>query len=126
MTPWKRHPEPYVSRANLPRSMLRGTTDRDREAQAERDDGPRGGQGGRAHRIVRLSLENIQPISNYLRMSYTSIHTAHDEAKDKEFELELSWVCEESNGRHQFVPKTIAEEAERLAKESMNEEMDDD
>ncbi|RUS23847.1 nucleophile aminohydrolase, partial [Jimgerdemannia flammicorona] len=73
-----------------------------------------------------LSLENIQPISNYLRMSYTSIHTAHDEAKDKEFELELSWVCEESNGRHQFVPKTIAEEAERLAKESMNEEMDDD
>lgn len=45
-----------------------------------------------------------------------SIYTAHDEAKDKEFELELSWVCEESNGRHQFVPREIALEAERLAR----------
>jgi len=45
-----------------------------------------------------------------------SIHTVHDSVKDKEFELELSWVCTESKGRHEFVPKDIAEEAERLAK----------
>ena len=55
-----------------------------------------------------------------------SIHAAHDEAKDKEFELEITWVCEESKGRHQFVPKNIVDEAERLAKESSNDEMEDD
>jgi len=28
----------------------------------------------------------------------------------------LSWICPESKNLHQFVPKEIAEEAERLAK----------
>ena len=27
----------------------------------------------------------------------------HDEAKDKAFELEMSWVCDESNRQHQKV-----------------------
>jgi hypothetical protein len=44
-----------------------------------------------------------------------SIYTVHDEAKDKAFELELSWITSETK-RHEFVPKDIAEEAERLAK----------
>lgn len=29
----------------------------------------------------------------------------HDELKDKLFKMELSWVCEESGGIHQLVPK---------------------
>ena len=44
-----------------------------------------------------------------------SIYTVHDDAKDKEFELELSWITNETK-RHEFVPKDIANEAERLAK----------
>ncbi len=44
-----------------------------------------------------------------------SIYTVHDETKDKEFELELSWITNESK-RHEFVPKDVAAEAERLAK----------
>jgi len=31
------------------------------------------------------------------------IYGVHDEAKDKAFELELSWVCDESNRQHQKV-----------------------
>ncbi|KAH7679234.1 Proteasome endopeptidase complex protein [Dioscorea alata] len=31
------------------------------------------------------------------------IYGVHDEAKDKAFELEMSWVCEESNRQHQKV-----------------------
>jgi hypothetical protein len=31
------------------------------------------------------------------------IYEVHDEAKDKAFELELSWVCDESNKQHQRV-----------------------
>lgn len=31
------------------------------------------------------------------------IYGIHDEAKDKAFELEMSWVCDESNRQHQKV-----------------------
>lgn len=33
----------------------------------------------------------------------SSIYGIHDEAKDKEFELEMSWVCDESNRLHEKV-----------------------
>lgn len=32
-----------------------------------------------------------------------SIYKLHDEAKDKAFELEMSWICEESKREHQKV-----------------------
>lgn len=54
-----------------------------------------------------------------------SIYTCHDDAKDKDFELELSWICAESKYKHQFVPKDIKLEAETLAKESSDDEMED-
>lgn len=54
------------------------------------------------------------------------IYAAHDEAKDKEFELELSWICEESKGRHEFVPEALAKEAEAAAKAALEDDMDED
>lgn len=44
------------------------------------------------------------------------IYTVHDDAKDKDFELELTWVGPESGGRHLPVPKELQVEAERKAK----------
>lgn len=32
---------------------------------------------------------------------------AHDDGKDKEMEMELSWICEESGGKHEIVPKEL-------------------
>ena len=61
----------------------------------------------------------------YLTPRY-SIYTCHDDVKDKEFELELSWICAESKYKHQFVPNELKSEAERLAKESSSDdEMED-
>jgi len=55
------------------------------------------------------------------------IYKLHDDAKDKEFELELSWVCDQSNKQHQLVPREIAEEAIKEAVDAkQKEEMDDD
>ncbi|CAM9435022.1 unnamed protein product [Rangifer tarandus platyrhynchus] len=54
------------------------------------------------------------------------IYIVHDEVKDKAFELELSWVGEITNGRHEIVPKDIREEAEKYAKESLKEEDESD
>ncbi|KAK6127163.1 hypothetical protein DH2020_039092 [Rehmannia glutinosa] len=53
------------------------------------------------------------------------IYGVHDEAKDKAFELEMSWVCDESNRQHQKVPDDVLEEAKSAAKAAL-EEMDAD
>ncbi len=48
----------------------------------------------------------------------------HDEAKDKEFELEMSWISPETGNRHQFVPKDLLAEAEAYAKVTRDEIFD--
>lgn len=53
------------------------------------------------------------------------IYQVHDEAKDKAFELELSWVCDESNRQHEKVPADVHAAAEAYAKAAMEEDMDD-
>jgi len=51
----------------------------------------------------------------------------HDEVKDKELDIELSWVCDESKRLHVPVPENIRAEAIRLAQEAKKrEEMDSD
>lgn len=50
-------------------------------------------------------------------LSRNSIHLVHDEAKDKDFELELSWIAPASDWKHVSVPKAIADAAETKAKE---------
>ena len=50
----------------------------------------------------------------------------HDEAKDKDFELEMTWICGESKNRHCKVPKDIRDEAETLAKAALDDTMDED
>ena len=53
------------------------------------------------------------------------IYGVHDEAKDKAFELELSWICDESNRQHQKVPADLLEQA-KVAAQAALEEMDAD
>ncbi|NP_001150029.2 Proteasome subunit alpha type-3 [Zea mays] len=53
------------------------------------------------------------------------IYAVHDEAKDKAFELELSWICEESKRQHQKVPNDLLEHAKAAAQTAL-EEMDAD
>ncbi|CAG8723433.1 13103_t:CDS:2, partial [Ambispora leptoticha] len=74
--------------------------------------------------IEKLKLSEMTALEA-VKEATRIIYTVHDDAKDKEFELELSWVTNDSK-RHEFVPTEIALEAERLAKETLNEEMEDD
>lgn len=53
------------------------------------------------------------------------IYVAHEDSKDKEFELEMSWISSldgPTKGRHEEVPKEIHEEAERFAKRALEGE----
>ena len=48
-----------------------------------------------------------------------SIYLVHDDAKEKEFELEMSWIGDETNGIHLPVPKALHQEAEQKAKDAL-------
>lgn len=57
------------------------------------------------------------------------IYVAHEDSKDKEFELEMSWISSldgPTKGRHEEVPKHILEEAEKAAKKSMESQVEDE
>ena len=51
------------------------------------------------------------------------IYLVHDELKDKNFELELSWVSKDTAGIHQKVPESVFTEAEKCAKQAMDAEL---
>lgn len=73
-----------------------------------------------AARMYVLSLR--PPLNTYLDHS---IHLVHDDNKDKEFELELSWVGEETNGVHLPVPHDLWVEADTKGREALDEDMVD-
>ena len=53
--------------------------------------------------------------------NFCSLHTVHDE--EKPFELELAWICNESDKKFQRVPADLAQEADRAAKDALNSDM---
>lgn len=55
----------------------------------------------------------------YCAHGYFSIYLVHDDAKEKEFELEMSWIGSESNNLHVHVPKDLFDEAEAEAKAAL-------
>ncbi len=60
-------------------------------------------------------------------LTFFSIYKLHDEVKDKDFELELSWVCDESGRKHTFVPEDLRQDAiqKAIADKEREEEGDD-
>ncbi|KAK9455061.1 nucleophile aminohydrolase [Dipodascopsis uninucleata] len=72
--------------------------------------------------LEKLDLPNISA-RDAVKAAAKIIYIAHDDSKDKDFELEISWVSEsETKGLHEFVPKELLEEAERLAKQDDDDE----
>lgn len=74
--------------------------------------------------IEKLNLDEMT-CEEGVRALARIIYTVHDEAKDKEFELQMSWICDASNKKHERVPASILQEAENLAKAAL-EDMDSD
>lgn len=61
-----------------------------------------------------------------IREAARIIYLLHDELKDKQFELEMSWVGKHTNGRHERVPLKDKAEAETKARQAMDEDSDSD
>ncbi len=74
--------------------------------------------------IEKLDLENLT-MKDAVDAAAKIIFKVHDDAKDKDFELELSWIGPESNGVHTAVPADLRAEAIGKAKEALDDEMED-
>lgn len=94
-----------------------------------------GAATGKGRQAAKAELEKLNlheegiSLEEGVREAARIIYVAHDDSKDKEFELEMSWISGlngPTKGRHEEVPKAIREEAERLAKSSLEGEEDED
>jgi len=85
--------------------------------------GYHGAAVGKGRQLAKTELEKLKLSELTTREAVFEaariIHLVHDDAKEKEFELELSWIGDETNGRHVPVPKDLFEEADRKAKEAL-------
>ena len=94
-----------------------------------------GAATGKGRQSAKAELEKLDLASGTLSLedgvkeAARIIYVAHEDSKDKEFELEMTWVsCLDgpTKGRHEEVPKHIREEAERLAKKHMEGDDEED
>lgn len=89
----------------------------------------KGRQSAKAE-LEKLELEKEEmSLEQAVKEAARIIYIAHDDNKDKEFELEMSWISGAegpTKGRHVEVPKEIQEEAERLAKKALDGDDEDE
>lgn len=94
-----------------------------------------GAATGKGRQTAKAELEKLDLAAGKLSLedgvkeAARIIYVAHADNKDKEFELEMTWISNldgPTKGRHQEVPKDILEEAERLAKKALDPEDDDE
>ena len=99
----------------------------------KRQQGYYGAATGKGRQAAKSELEKLDLASPTLSLSLQQavheaariIYLAHEDSKDKEFELEMSWISGldgPTRGRHVEVPRELREEAERKAKSALEPE----
>ncbi|OCH90688.1 20S proteasome subunit [Obba rivulosa] len=90
--------------------------------------GYHGAAVGKGRQLAKTELEKIKLSELTMREAVMEaariIHLVHDDQKEKDFELEITWVGEETKGVHLPVPKDLLEEASRRAKAALEEEIE--
>ncbi|XP_063217859.1 proteasome subunit alpha type-3 [Bacillus rossius redtenbacheri] len=85
---------------------------------------------GKAKQAAKTEIEKLklQDLScrDLVKEAARIIYLVHDELKDKQFELELSWVGAATDGLHERVPTAVYQEAEKFAKAAMEDDSDSD
>ena len=75
---------------------------------------------GKGANLAKTELEKLKLAEMTCREAL--VHVArivllcHEENKEKAFDIEMSWVCDESNRQHQFVPENLRQAALAAAK----------
>ncbi|KAF8211310.1 20S proteasome subunit [Mycena galopus ATCC 62051] len=85
--------------------------------------GYHGAAVGKGRQLAKTELEKLKLSELTAREAVIEaariIYLVHEDAKEKEFELEMSWIGPETNGLHVAVPKDLFAEAEGKAKEAL-------
>lgn len=82
--------------------------------------GYKGAATGKGRQLAKSELEKLDfenlTAREAVKEAAKIIYLAHEDSKDREFELEISWVSKtETQGRHEFVPDDLLEEAKQYA-----------
>lgn len=76
--------------------------------------------------LEKLNFEELS-VRDGVKEAAKIIHQAHEDNKDKDYELEISWCSlEETDGKHEFVPDDLLQEAVKYAQEEEDDDDDDD
>lgn len=87
-----------------------------------------GAATGKGRQAAKAELEKLDLSSGNLSLedgvkeAARIIYVAHEDSKDKDFELEMTWISSvdgPTKGRHEEVPKELLEEAEKAAKRAL-------
>ncbi|KAK0090362.1 hypothetical protein PV325_001136 [Microctonus aethiopoides] len=85
---------------------------------------------GKAKQSAKTEIEKLKLSSmtckELVKEAARIIYLVHDELKDKQFELEMSWVGAHTNGKHERVPIEIKSKAEAEARQAMADDSDSD
>eukprot|EP01080_Neovahlkampfia_damariscottae_P000352 gene352-6766_t len=85
---------------------------------------------GKGKQAAKAELEKLKPEEmtcvEAVKEISKIIYGVYDKSKDKDFHLELSWVCDASKKVHEMVPEDIREQAIKEAKDSLIEEDEDE
>ncbi|KAI9839638.1 MAG: putative proteasome subunit alpha type-7 [Sarea resinae] len=94
-----------------------------------------GAASGKGRQSAKAELEKLDlagegiTLAEGVKQAARIIYAAHEDSKDKEFELELTWISSlngPTKGRHEEVPKELREEAEKFAKKALDQDDDDE
>lgn len=85
--------------------------------------GYHGAAVGKGRQLAKTEIEKLKLTELSTREAVIEaariIYLVHDDAKEKDFELEMTWIGDESNGLHTPVPKDLLSEAEQKAKAAL-------
>jgi len=85
--------------------------------------GYHGAAVGKGRQLAKTELEKLKlselSIREAVEEAARIIYLVHDDNKEKEFELEMSWAGDETNGLHVPVPAELLADAERKAREAL-------
>jgi len=71
--------------------------------------------------LEKLDLENLTCRQGLKEIARIIRVVQNDDDREKSFEFEASWVCQESNWKYQQIPKSIRDEADTWAKQKIEE-----
>lgn len=85
---------------------------------------------GKAKQSAKTELEklNLEELSakDALFEAAKILHTVHDSDKDKNWEMELSWISDETNGVHQLCSPEMRDEIYKRAEDAIADEEEDE